>query len=758
MTRRRLHGLFTLIFGWAVYAHAWPADAAPKAAVEPRVLIAVYDSARDASPRTTSLHRFLEMPANHLGLDIRYADVQKPLPALNDDDIRGIVLWFDRGYNAPDPEALLRWLEAGLKRNKRLAVLENAGLGRLDARKPGIAPRLAAVYAAMGVRERGRWQMLTYESRIASATLGFINFERALSAPLPPYPLFSAMPGASAHLSLRHGNDAGDLADLVVIGPKGGFAAENYVMYHGEGEERNIDQWYIDPFRFLALSFAAENIPAPDATTHMGRRIFYSHIDGDGWNNLTEISPYHSKNTLASRVIAEEILKRYPGFGFNVGIIAAEMNTDCYGLKESADIARDIFALPNVEAGSHTYSHPLFWNYFRDYTQAKEAPLLNRYPPRPNSLSGYGLFSTADHRHKPPRGEDDNDPLQGYQTPRSYACSTFDLDQEMAGAAKTIQQLLPEGKKVEVLQWSGDTAPFEEAIAAARKAGLANINGGDSRFDGEYPSYASVAPIGLRVGKELQIYSSNSNENTYTNLWTERFFGFRYLPATLKNTETPRRILPFNVYFHMYSGQKAASLKALQENLNYAREQELIPLSLAQYTGIAQGFYTAHILSLPGGGWKIRQHGKLKTIRFDDASQKAVDFARSSGVIGQRWHQGSLYVALDPRAEEPSIFLKIINKLDEFPDASFPYIIESRWDILRMQYTTDQCAMSLKGYGNGTFTLKMPKAGIWHVRLPDSTRLDAATDSEGVLHVSLPESVQAVTPVDITLTLSPGGH
>ena len=74
---------------------------------------------------------------------------------------------------------------------------------------------------------------------------------------------------------------------------------------------------------------------------------------------------------------------------------------------------------------------------------------------------------------------------------------------------------------------------------------------------------AYLPPISRPVGRERQIYSVNSNENTYTNDWTGPFNGQSMLVNTLRNTDQPRRLKGFNLYYHMYSGEKQAALKSV---------------------------------------------------------------------------------------------------------------------------------------------------------------------------------------------------
>ena len=66
---------------------------------------------------------------------------------------------------------------------------------------------------------------------------------------------------------------------------------------------------------------------------------------------------------------------------------------------------------------------------------------------------------------------------------------------EVLGALKFSEQFAPAGKRAKLYLWSGDTTPFAAALAATRAAGVRNMNGGDSRFDSEYPSVAYVPPL-----------------------------------------------------------------------------------------------------------------------------------------------------------------------------------------------------------------------------------------------------------------------
>lgn len=742
-----------------------------------RTLIALYDST-ESNIRMTFTHRFLEMPSNHLGFNIIYYDVNKPLPQITE-DVAGVIIWFSPGYSVPDADSYLNWLDQVVAHNKKLVILENAGMGDKHRSKDKAMQHFNSILSYIGMQDSDQWNAVTYRTRVVYMDNSIAGFERPIGPVLPPFGFTHVIPGkAQSHLKMiAHNKEEDEAADIIITSPNGGFVGEGYAIFQVvEKDESRIIQWFINPFLFLEKALDVQFGPVPDVTTLYGKRIFYSHIDGDGWNNICEIPKYAKDKTLSAEVVRKEILEPYSDFAFSVGLIIDDIDLDCYGVGDSEKVARDIYKLSNVEASSHTHSHPLYWGYFANYSPDKEKGILNRYPTKPK-LKGSMLedikHATSEHlwEAKPaddqaatnaqnppdPKAVDSNKNTvkdeQGadeasqawfehkhYETPRSYACSPFDLNQEIGGSISRVNQLTPAGKKAKLIQWSGDTSPFEAALKATREGGYLNINGGDSRFDAEYPSYSSVAPIGLKVGNERQIYSSNSNENTYTNLWTGRFFGFRYLQKTVENTETPIRVSPFNIYFHIYSGQKMASLRAVKENLAYARTQNIIPITTSHYAEIANSFYATEIIPLTHNRWKITNNGKLQTLRFDHAFLKAIDFEHSSGVIGQNYFQGSLYALLDPSAKESIIQLTNIDKYTSAPTPSRPYLVESSWLINDLQYVKNLLIMYTQGFGPGKMKWQMPKAGEYTVKAFSAgtepkkiTEMKAATDKEGVL-------------------------
>ena len=79
-------------------------------------------------------------------------------------------------------------------------------------------------------------------------------------------------------------------------------------------------------------------------------------------------------------------------------------------------------------------------------------------------------------------------------------------------------------------------------------------------------------PISRPAGAERQIYAGNANDYIYITDGSGREHGFLHLEATVNATETPRRLKPINVYYHMFAGERPASLAAVRHHLDAARQ------------------------------------------------------------------------------------------------------------------------------------------------------------------------------------------
>jgi hypothetical protein len=277
------------------------------------------------------------------------------------------------------------------------------------------------------------------------------------------------------------------------------------------------------------------------------------------------------------------------------------------------------------------------------------------------------------------------------------------------------------------------------------------MNGGDSRLDAEFPSVFYVPPISRSVGAERQIYAANSNENTYTNNWHGPYYGQLMLEETLKNTELPRRLKPFNLYYHMYSGEKAASLRAIKTFVDEARVAKIIPVKASEYAAIADDFFAAEIQQLDTSSWTIAHRGNLQTLRFDAADAIDIDDAKSQGVLGTTRHAGSLYVALDPAVEPAMLAIRARDTTGPALEKGSARLIDSRWQIQRLH--RDACGFTFEahGYGAGDMTWQAQPGQAFDVEARRSGAVIATdgvtADQDGKLLVPL--KFDALNPVEV---------
>lgn len=684
-----------------------------------REILAIFDGREEAKADSTRIHRFVEMPLNHLGFVVSYWDIANgPPPSERTSNILGVVTWMDR---AQSPEFYV-WAQALVAHGARMVVLGEGGFSPVD-RPP---PEAQLLFNAIGFRVLGPFANLTHLTRVVHRD-HVIGFERPLDPALPGYPIVSVIDNdVTSHLTLEH-HEAGATfqSSVVLTGSRGGFAASEYIVYVEPVTQQT--KWIVDPFAFFKSAFGAPSGPIPDVTTLSGRRIYFSHIDGDGWNNVSRISAFHDAGTISAEVVLRELIAPYPDLPVTVGVIGADIDSR-YGHVEAARrAARALFELPQVEVATHSYTHPYRWPFFENYDQRLEAQPTDAGDLRWSAAVRDGLGYLA-RRFAPngavSRGEKEHSHSKG-DPPRAYAQFPFDLDQEMRGAVEAAQSLAPAGKPARLYLWSGNADPFEEAIASTRKLGVRNMNGGDSRFDADFPSLTNVAAVARPVGAERQTYAVNSNDFLYITDGQGRDHGFLHLQATLAGTEEPRRLKPVNVYYHMYAGEVAAQLAAVRHNLDQARKSLLTPIPASQYPAIAEGFATTEILAIDGSTWRIRNRGALQTVRFDDATGLALDLTRCTGVIGQNRKGSTLYVSLDEAHGDAVIALAPSDSSKTQP--KLPYLIDGRWQLRDLDRQECGFQVTAQGFGAG----QMRWGGLALGKYLLSARADGKTVWEG---------------------------
>jgi uncharacterized protein (TIGR01370 family) len=525
--------------------------------------------------------RYGAMPLQHLGFIPEYFDA-KHLPDFSlSGRYAAVLLWLDATPSEAEQRVLLAWLEKQHAAQIPVAMLGvpfflmEASLGKklgfsLPSARASTQPVLVSKKEAM------------------------LGYERAVSASVDDfYPL--AIQAGRPLLTLSRGSDTQVAAALT---PWGGYVLTSHVLVALPGESGI--RWVIDPFDFFKHALRLPDIPVPDVTTESGRRMLMVHMDGDGFISRSELPG----KPMAGALVRDRVVNNYP-VPMTISVIEAEISPQGLypGLSSAAEqIAKDIFAAPNVAIASHSYSHPFIW-------RKASADDVNE---------GYNLR------------------LPGYQ---------FDLRREIEGSIRYIEgRLAPAGKKVSMFFWTGDCIPGSDALMWTNKMHVQNMNGGDTIATRSQPTVTQVEGLGVPRDGGYQVFAPNQNENVYTNNWQGPFYGFERVIETFEFTETPRRLKPIDIYFHTYLTTKAAGMKSLDKVFNYALSQETTPVYVADYARKVLDFQTMAV-ARTATGWRVRGANDLRTLRLP-ASMGEPDIAKSESVAGFAGYQGDVYVHL----------------------------------------------------------------------------------------------------------------
>jgi len=395
-------------------------------------------------------------------------------------------------------------------------------------------------------------------------------------------------------------------------------------MFHVESPVSTLsesDRWIINPFKFIQAALDLEEIPVPDATTENGRRLLMIHIDGDSFYNKTELGG----DRYSAELILDEFIKPH-ALPHTVSIIEGEIGGK--GMKPLLSpalekIAHRIFKLPNVEIASHTYSHPFDW-----FAAAQEG-LLKEPLVKTDTKLKQAVYKAEDGiSHLP---------IPGYR---------YNAEREVAGSVNYIDnRLAPPGKKTQVMLWSGNCLPNEEALSWAYRINISNMNGGDTIIRKGLDSLTHVSASGIVRGKYFQPYAPIQNENVYTNEWTGPYYGFQRVIETFQMTDSPRRLKPIDIYYHFYSGDRLASVSALHRVYDWAIQQQTLPIWISEYTPRVLAFRSAVFEKLRDG-WRIHGASDIRTLRMPP-DRPYPNLTASEGIVGHRKLSQGLYVSLD---------------------------------------------------------------------------------------------------------------
>lgn len=654
-----------------------------------RRVLGLYNSFEsDTSAENNIIHLKLELILNHLGMLVDYQDVNQPLP--NEQvmaQYHGVVAWVPEG-RMKAPSAYLKWLTQQIRAGRKLVLLEGlrdiVGLHGERA----TSEEQEEVMRALGMTILGQYTRDAHRIQIITKETDMVEFERQLPARLPYYERYQIVePNGRSYLRLSRTDIPDSFSDMVAITSHGGFVAADYAVFETRLGRNEIMQWRINPFRFLAEALGIERLPRPDFTTLNGSRIFYSHIDGDGFSNITEID----RKSSCADYVRRQILQAY-NLPFTTSFVLAELIPPPLGLgnKDRIEVARRIAKLPNVEMASHGFAHPMDWRAKKNVVCALTVP-------------GYRMSA----------------------------------EKEIAASARYLDTAInPPGKFTRVILWTGSCNPNEEQLSLAYREGLYNMNGGDPLMTAEFPSYLHLAPPIHRVGRQRQYFTSGPNDYILTEEWHPPYHRWRNLINMLQNTETPRRIYPINVYFHFYIVEKEPAMVAMRDIMSWVLKQKPAPLWVSEYIDILRDFESVRMAQVAMGNeeqWRVLNNGYLRTIRFD-RQDRQVDLARSRGVIGYRQQpdQGALYVHLD-QSHDHLIVLSPTR-------ATKPYLLHATSYVDNLRLSQEQATLILRGIGHKmlSFANLLPSTqyrveAVNQTKKKRSTTV-VSTDSYGTLH------------------------
>jgi polysaccharide biosynthesis protein PelA len=617
-----------------------------------RDVLCLYDSTNKSNPdfEDSDTHLMTSMPIEYLGYIPRVRDINSGLPKVDKTHYQAVLIWIDQSkrYNGN----FYTWIKS----------IKDRGIPILFMRNFGFEPTKERL-AHFGISFKNSSDSLYSIKKITDLNEA-MNYE--FETLVPDGTLLIHAKESQALYKIQHAN--GDYSTPLAYTKWGGFAYNQSLI---SGYE-NDNLWTANPFIFLNKALQLPFIPVPDVTTENGKRILFTHIDGDGF-----IEPVRfKKDTYSAEHIYNTLLQKYP-FPHSISIIQGEI--DSSGIRASIhkrleSSARKIFRLPHVESSTHTYSHPYKWK-------------------RVENEKGLNID------------------IPNY---------TFNFTKEIELSSEYINQTLKDPKKKDngLLFWTGDCMPLTKTLEKVERAGLLAINGGDTTIQKRFPWLGYIAPYGLEREPFWQIYTGMQNENVYTNDWTGPFWGFKHVIDTFKLTDKPYRLKPINIYYHFYSASKTSSFNALKSVYEWASKQDTLALYTSEYINIVQDFYATSI-SKNDSTFTIKNSGHLRTLRIPK-EKGYPNFKKSRGIIGFSDSENIRYIHL---SGEGAYTLTLQNKP---PKQS--YLKSANARISHYKQSSTQTHYTLESH--------MPIKSLWHLnkacKIKSNPKLTLRSSQDGI--------------------------
>ncbi len=564
---------------------------------KPRKALGIFNSKdyKDAEdPYFNNINQLVQPYLEYYGISVDIWDISKGLPPFPMWDRYGLVVYW-ASTSSVNIRDLENWILENVSHGVKFLFIDN-----LPSYKPDFLKRLGIT---LKNTSQSSW-MLDYKSEM-------MNFE------IEAKPEFDPIVHISEGVPMLIYTNGSSRYVPIAFTPWGGYALSGtYVRYIIE------NFFVVNPFLFFKelVKDIKPFAVADPITTENGRRILTVHIDGDGFNQKTQVKGY----TYASEVILEEMLKKYR-LPTTLGIIEGEVAphgaypNDQHKLLE--EIVKKTFSLPYVEPATHTFSHP--FNYYKVSEQGEEH-------------KGYNLK------------------IPGYK---------YNFEREILGSVLYVDKLaFP--KKTQIVFWTGYCNPTPEEVKFVYEKGFYNINGGNTWIHSEHPFLSLLSPTGVDKEGYYQVYAPVINENVYTQ---GGLLQYRYanVVKTFQITDKPYRIKPIGIYYHIFSGSTNMFLNALKKVYDWVITQETVPLHTLEYIKKVLDFRVSTFIPLEDGSLMVRNGGFLRTLRIDEDIY--IDLVKSKGVVGYKNINGSTYLHLDGSGD----YLIVKGKSDA------PYVVDA---------------------------------------------------------------------------------
>lgn len=577
----------------------------------------------------------LATPIEALGYIPEYHNAQNPLPSALDHKIYAGVIVLTSSLTLSQQNALKKFLNTAKQAGFYIAFLTNFGF---EATPSNLAPYDISLTPSTNSGRPGL--------RILSQDDGVVGYEVQPAVSQYDFDFYHAK---QAKVLLALTTPSGAREDAIAITAWGGYAMDPYVNLNTPDGD---SMWVLNPFEFIRQALRLPTFPVPDITTENGRRLAFVHIDGDGFANLSQ----QGNDKISMEELKTKILEKYT-VPTTFSVVTADIRTDGLYPQHAAAyqaLAKSVFALPHIEAASHTFSHPFDWVKIKTV----------------NENGKYNL------------------PIKNYR---------YNDADEITGSIKTINDtLLSPEKRARVMLWSGYANMDERELSLAEEAGLLAMNGGSTVINNARPFLSLITPIGQITGEHYQVYAPIGNEEYYTNGWSKPLYGFRRVIETLQLTNAPIRLKPVDIYYHIYSASTEASLVALNEVYEWAMAQPLLWIYASDYIEKAHDAIETSV-SLNNGAWELKSNGNVREFRYED-NFGYPDLIQSENIAGYNKANGVMYVHTGPGP-----FTRLV--LSSSPPTE-PILVESNARLTHFQRSKDGFIFKLKGNQPITFTLK----------------------------------------------------